>query len=107
MCLLLEEEKGNGEIMFIKAFTNNWYAYSNPSEYGENYLYMRHDMDHIVCIKYHEPAGNGDAHYCDVYFWNGENKRYFNINEIEFFSVEEKKKLNVLELDSYIFEVDR
>lgn len=93
--------------MFIKAFTNNWWTYTSQEEYGENFLYLRHDMEHIVCIQYHTPDGDGDAHYCDVYFWNGENKRYFNLNEIEFFSDKEKKELNAKELYDYIFEVSR
>ena len=77
--------------MFIKAFTTNWWTYSNPGEYGENFLYLRYDMEHIASIKYHEPVGNGDAHYCDVYFKDGQHKRYFNINEVEFLSKEELK----------------
>ena len=77
--------------MFIKAFTNNWYTYSNENEYGTDYLYLRYDMEHIASIQYHEHAGDGDAHYCDVYFKDGQHKRYFNINEIEFLSAEELK----------------
>lgn len=78
--------------MFIKAFTTNWYAYSNPNEYGEDFLYLRYDMKHIATIQYHTPTRQDDAHYCDVYFKDGQHKRYFNINEVEFLSVEEMKE---------------
>ena len=78
--------------MFIKAFTTNWYAYSNPEEYGENFLYLRYDMEHIATIQYHMPIRQGDDHYCDVYFKNGQHKRYFNINEVEFLSEKEMTK---------------
>ena len=78
--------------MFIKAFITNWYAYSNENEYGENFLYLRYKDKSVATIRYHEPAGDGDAHYCDVYFKDGQYKRYFNINEVEFFSEKEMEE---------------
>ena len=75
--------------MFIKAFVTNWYAYSNENEHGENFLYLRYNDKSVATIQYHEPVRSGDAHCCDVYFKDGQHKRYFNINEIEFLSKEE------------------
>lgn len=35
-------------------------------------------------IEYHEPQGDGDAHYCDVKFSDGRNTRVFRPDEVEF-----------------------
>ena len=38
----------------------------------------------VIKIEYHEPVGNGDCHYCDIYFEGGTISRVFNLNEVVF-----------------------
>ena len=38
----------------------------------------------IKRITYHEPMGEGDAHYCDVFFTNGNMERYFRPRSVVF-----------------------
>ena len=40
--------------------------------------------NNIKDIRYHTPAGEGDAHYVDVYFSDGTANREFNIDHIRF-----------------------
>ena len=40
-------------------------------------------------IEYHNPMGNGDRHYCDVYFKRSK-VRIFNISSVEFVGGEKK-----------------
>ena len=41
-----------------------------------------------VELLYHQPSGEGDAHYVDVKFDDGDKIRIFKPNEIEFLKVE-------------------
>lgn len=36
-------------------------------------------------IKYHEPQGEGDQHYCDIHFDDGETERVFRPDIVVFF----------------------
>lgn len=46
-------------------------------------------IDHTVTkIEYHQPAGEGDAHYCDVHIGNGTVRRVFRPDNIDFGEVE-------------------
>ena len=38
----------------------------------------------ITKIEYHEPQGEGDAHYCDIYYEDETMKRIFRPDEIDF-----------------------
>jgi hypothetical protein len=38
----------------------------------------------VESITYHEPMGEGDAHYCDVFYSNGSCDRIFKPDSIEF-----------------------
>ena len=40
--------------------------------------------DDVDRIEYHEPQGEGDAHYCDVYYTNGYEYRVFKPDSILF-----------------------
>jgi len=37
----------------------------------------------VSSIDYHEPSGEGDAHYCDVNFSNGSVRRVFRPDTID------------------------
>lgn len=37
----------------------------------------------VVSINYHQPAGEGDAHYCDVAFDDGSVERIFRPDEVD------------------------
>lgn len=39
---------------------------------------------YVTNITYHEPRGEGDAHYCDVYFSDEDTLRLFRPDEITF-----------------------
>ena len=38
----------------------------------------------IKRITYHEPRGEGDAHYCDVFFIQGHMERFFRPRSVVF-----------------------
>lgn len=38
----------------------------------------------VDAIEYHEPQGEGDAHYCDILFSDGTVERLFRPNSINF-----------------------
>lgn len=58
--------------------------YSN-GEYENWYVGKDIRGDQIVTkIEYHEPHGEGDAHYCDVYMSNGGMRRVFRPDNIDF-----------------------
>lgn len=42
----------------------------------------------VTKIEYHPPAGEGDAHYCDVHMSNGKMRRVFRPDNIDFGEVE-------------------
>ena len=50
---------------------------------GEHYFYFRGKL-HVVDITYHEPQGEGDAHYCDVIFDDKSSFRVFRPDVVEF-----------------------
>ena len=59
------------------------YVTSNESDY--HYIGQYMDMDReVIFIEYHEPSGEGDAHYCDVGFKGGTVKRIFRPDTVEF-----------------------
>ena len=62
-------------------FCYNWYA---TNEYGEEFESISVEQGNVEKMEYHNPAGEGDKHYVDVYFKNGISKRYFNLNELQF-----------------------
>ena len=65
----------------VKAIIIDWF-YS--IENGEEYTSMRVGSTGVKEIKYHIPMGEGDKHFCDVYYEDGSVIRKFNINSIEF-----------------------
>ena len=38
----------------------------------------------VIKIDYHTPLGEGDAHYCDVLFSDGNSRRVFRPDSIDF-----------------------
>lgn len=53
------------------------------TRWGEEYKRYEVGKNNVKEIQYHTPVGEGDRHYCDIYFDNTDNvKRIFNINEI-------------------------
>lgn len=44
----------------------------------------------VTKIEYHSPGGDGDAHFCDVYFDNGKMKRLFRPDMVCFEEEEEE-----------------
>jgi len=58
----------------------NWYCVDENGEQCTTYT-----VGHRNCteIMYHEPLGEGDRHYCDI-FCGEEKLRVFNINRIVF-----------------------
>ena len=49
-------------------------------------IYIGKELDGgmVASIQYHEPSGEGDAHYIDVLISNGKRIRIFQPDEIEF-----------------------
>ena len=55
-----------------KSVIYNWYA---SNENGEEFTRAETGKHGVTRIKYHEPAGEGDRHYCDIY----EESGYFRV----------------------------
>lgn len=67
----------NRKVVSVKY---NWFT---SNEVGEEF--QEHGLaPDTEKIEYHEPAGPGDQHYCDIYMKDGSVKRVFNLNEINF-----------------------
>lgn len=52
-----------------------------------DYWWLNKEVDEgitVTRIEYHEPRGEGDAHYCDVYMNNGKMRRVFRPDNIDF-----------------------
>lgn len=60
-----------------------WWCFGTTDSTMEEreYIIGEHDVDKIY---YHEPLGDGDRHYVDVIFHNGDQIRAFNPTEIGF-----------------------
>ena len=58
---------------------------------GEEFNYFM-GKKYVVGITYHEPSGEGDAHYCDVEFEGGSITRIFNPDSVEFRYVDKTEK---------------
>ena len=56
--------------------------------YGETDVFLaigeEYNGKRVTDIKYHEPRGEGDAHYCDVYYNNKTCTRILRPDEIDF-----------------------
>ena len=50
---------------------------------GEH-LFRIDEKPKVVDIQYHEPQGEGDQHYCDIYLSDGIMKRVFRPESISF-----------------------
>lgn len=57
---------------------------TSDTTYTDSYKYEVNPkgIDKIQEIRYHTPMGEGDRHYCDIVFTNGEESRIFNIDQI-------------------------
>jgi hypothetical protein len=64
----------------VKKVIFDWF-YSH--ECGEDYSFYEVGKTKVMAITYHKPAGEGDRHYCEVYFSDGKKEIIFNINRIE------------------------
>ena len=71
--------------MKVKQVNYNWFAVSEVN--GEEFSVACIDSNGVDKIEYHEPAGHGDQHYCDIYSGNGEKRRVFNISAVFIFEV--------------------
>jgi len=69
----------------VKLFHANWYCVS--AECGEEFVSRTVGVDNVTHIEEHRPAGEGDRHWCDVYFGDDNHgERFFNINFIQYFN---------------------
>lgn len=59
----------------------NWFA-SDKFHYGEHSECEEVGENRVVEITYHESQGEGDSHYCDIFFENGKMERVFNLNKV-------------------------
>ena len=57
----------------------NW-GFSN--ENGEECSYYEVGYKGVQKIKYYEPTGTDNQHFCDVFSDNGTTERVFNINRV-------------------------
>ena len=65
----------------VECIEYNW-CYSNEiGQESSNYEVGKYGVKEI---EYHQPAGEGDRHYCDVIFENGYERRIFNLNAITY-----------------------
>ena len=60
----------------------NWFY--TTGETGSEYEIYKVGVSGVLSIEYHEPQGEGDKHYCDVYLQDGTVQREFNLNRITF-----------------------
>lgn len=58
--------------------------WSHSNEAGEEFCQYRVGFHSVVRIDYHEPKGEGDQHYADVYLEDGRMLREFRPTTIEF-----------------------
>ena len=65
----------------VKAIIFDWF-YS--TENGEQYCSSRVGKLGVSKIEYHPAMGDGDRHFCDVYYEEGSVIRKFNLNSVEF-----------------------
>lgn len=54
------------------------------AEFNNREDYIAVGKEGIVSIKYHPCMAEGDRHYIDVKYENGNNKRIFDICELKF-----------------------
>ena len=59
------------------------YDFAFTLEKGIEYNDAEVGKDKVKSITYHVPRGEGDRHFCDIYYVNGTKIRVFNINKIE------------------------
>ena len=50
----------------------------------ENNIWYNIKQSTVECIEYHQPMGDGDAHYCDILHTDGKITRFFRPDEIVF-----------------------
>ena len=67
---------------YIGSANRTWNC--NVFSFGKDSIGILASEPEIEYIHYHEPSGEGDAHYCDVHFHNGTIERYFNPDWIKF-----------------------
>lgn len=70
----------NGRRNVVSVITK-WYA---TNENGEEYMRYHVGKDEVGRIDYHEPKGEGDHHYVDIHFNDGNMLREFRPTTIEF-----------------------
>ena len=58
--------------------------FSKDTTMFDSIQYDSEDSEQIKEIKYHYPMGEGDKHYCDVYYTDGTIERLFEPNTITF-----------------------
>ena len=64
---------------FIERIEINW-GFSN--ECGIEYESFEVGKFGVKEILYHQPTGEGDRHYCDIFSDDGTQVRVFNLNKI-------------------------
>lgn len=63
----------------IKQINFNWFS---SEEAGEEFSSYVVGCSGVIKIEQRYPAGEGDRHYCTVYFEDGSEEVIFNINQI-------------------------
>lgn len=58
--------------------------YANGEELFFNSEYEKENKYSCQFMRYHEPQGEGDAHYVDVFHWDGKVTRVFRPDEVVF-----------------------
>lgn len=79
--------------MKIKGIKYNWFATpENGEEFSSWFIGMNYRNDiSVIKIKEHQPAGEGDKWYYDVFLSDGTMERIFNPNVVVFDNEEETK----------------
>ena len=62
-------------------------SYNDPDNLYDSYYVGKLCGGNVIVsqIEYHEPQGEGDAHYCDVIYSDGCKTRIFRPDSIDFF----------------------
>ena len=68
--------------MITEIIYNWFYTTVCGDEYNRYELGKSYTLGKVKKIEKHFPAGEGDRHYCIVYFENGSTEIIYNVNKI-------------------------
>jgi hypothetical protein len=73
---------------------NKEFQHETLYEVGKRLVCGNDELQLVESIEYHEPAGEGDQHYCDVHLDDGKIKRIFRPEAITFNLIENGGRCN-------------